>query len=286
MRIKTVAIIGLGLIGASLAMALKKKKVPVNVIGKSGHAATVRKALKRKIINKGTMDIKEAVVDADLVIICTPINRIINMLKQIAPHLKKDAIVTDVGSTKSQIVKAAERIMPKRAHFVGGHPMAGTEHTGIDWAFPELFDGRPYILAVTKRTSRKALFTLEKFLKKLRLNVLRLSPEEQDTLVAGISHLPLAVAASLTSTIAAMPRRNRFSRVASSGFRDTTRIASGSPVLGVDLFTTNKKAVLKMINSFKLSLRSLESAIKSGNAKRVSKILSSAKKFRDRVCSK
>jgi len=197
--------------------------------------------------------------------------------------LKPGAVITDVGSTKAQIVKEAEKIMPAGTYFVGGHPMAGTEHTGIDSSFAELFDGRPWILTVTRKTNRRALSGLEKFLKKLKIKVIKLSPEEQDVLVAGISHLPLAVSSSLVSTVAGERDKNKFAKVASSGFRDTTRIASGAPILGADLFTTNRKAVLKMIGLFKRSLGRLEAKIRKGKSYAILRYLDNAKKFRDGI---
>jgi prephenate dehydrogenase len=286
MKTKKVTIIGLGLIGGSLAMAIKKRKSSVGVIGTSRRASTIKKALRRKIIDKGIKDFRRAVSGSDLVIICTPINRILPTLKIISRHLKKGAIVTDVGSTKAMIVKGAEKILPKHVKFVGGHPMAGKELTGLDAASANLFDGTAYILTPTKKTDRGALKSLEVFLKILKVKVLRLSPEVQDKLVAGISHLPLAVAASLVSTVAGSRDRGKFAAVASSGFRDTTRVASGSPIMGVDLFVTNRKAVLKMIGLFKKSLNGLEAKIKRGNSKAISRLLSGAKSFRDRVYKK
>jgi prephenate dehydrogenase len=286
MKIKQLTIIGLGLIGGSLAMAVKKKKIPVKIIGSSGHASTVKKALLRGIIDAGEMDHKKAVKGSDLIFICTPISLIIPTLKEIAPHIKTGAIVTDVGSTKSLIVKAAERIIGKKAYFVGGHPMAGTERTGLDAAYPSLFEGKPYILTPTRKTNRRALKMLKAFIKNLKVSPLELSPQLQDELVAGISHLPLAVSAALVNTIASTPDREKFRSVASSGFRDTTRVASGSPVMGVDLFTTNKAAVLKMIGLFKKSLTKLEGKIRGGDAKAISAYLINAKNFRDRVYPK
>jgi prephenate dehydrogenase len=283
MRTRKVTIIGLGLIGGSLAMAMKKNRLPVRITGSSGHLKTIRKALKRRVIGDGTMDLKKAVANADIIFVCTPINLIINTLKTIAPHLKSGAIVTDVGSTKAVIVKDAERIIPKKAFFIGGHPMAGTEHTGLDAAFAGLFSGKPYILTPTKRTSRKALTTLKSLLFKLGAKVVELAPEVQDRLVAGVSHLPLAVAAALINSISGMKDRNDLVRVASSGFRDTTRVASGSPVFGVDLFVTNRDAVLSMIKAFKASLSELEKKISRGDRGGISRCLSSAKEFRDRI---
>ncbi len=286
MKIKQITIIGLGLIGASLAMAIKKKRLPVRIIGTSRRERTIKTALKRRMIDQGVPDPKKAVSGSDLVIIAVPISRMVHTLKMIAPHLKPGAIVTDVGSTKEMIVGAAEKIVPKGRFFVGGHPMAGSEHTGIDSARADLFEGNPYILTPTKKTNAAALLVLGSFLKRLNVRLIKLPPARQDTLVAGISHLPLAVAASLTSAICSFKDKGDFAAVASSGFRDTTRVASGDPILGLDLFATNKKAVLTMIRSFKRSLDELEENIIKGDSTGIFKFLRRAKEFRDGIYGK
>ncbi|MCX5726004.1 MAG: prephenate dehydrogenase/arogenate dehydrogenase family protein [Candidatus Saganbacteria bacterium] len=282
MEVNKVCIIGLGFMGGSLAMAIKKKKLANIVIGTSRRVKTVKKALARKIIDIGIIDHAKAVKDADIVFICTPINKIIPVLKEIAGALKPGAIVTDIGSTKEAIVRSAEKIMPKRAAFIGGHPMAGSEKVGIDSVIPTLYEGTTYIITPTKRTDRMALKVLTSFINRLNVKVLFFPPEKQDLLVAGISHLPLAVASSLVNAIAGMGKyRGEMMKVASSGFRDTTRVASGDPGLGIDLFTTNKKMALRMISAFKKSLGNLESAIKSGRG--IEKELKKAKSFRDKI---
>lgn len=283
MKIKQITIIGLGLLGGSLAMAIKKAKLPVNIIGTSRRPSTVRKALRLGAIDEGNIDHKMSVKGSDLIFVCTPINKIIPVIKEISSGLKRGAIVTDIGSTKAGIVKAAERILTGKAAFVGGHPMAGTERTGLDAAIPELFKGRPYILTVTKKTDGRALAAVEAFIKKLKVKVIKLSPKKQDALVAGISHLPLAVAASLVDMIASSKEKRTFSSLASSGFRDTTRVASGDPLLGADIFTTNRAAVLKTISMFQRSLKKLEGDIRSSNSKAIFAFLKRAKKFRDAV---
>jgi len=286
MNIQKITIIGLGLLGGSLALSLKKKRAPAKIVGTSRRASTVRKALKRRIIDEGILDHKRAVMGSDLIFICTPINKIIPTLKEISPLLKAGAIVTDIGSTKEWIVREADRIIPKKAFFVGGHPMAGTEETGLDAAMPGLFEGKPYIITPTPRTNKRAVSTLEGIIKKLKVRVIKMSPEKQDILAAGISHLPLAVAAALVNTIASMKGKKDFAAVASSGFRDTTRVASGDPKLGTDIFFTNKDAVLMMLSRFKRSLSKIEKDIKKGRPADILRDLSLAKKFRDTVYPK
>lgn len=171
--------------------------------------------------------------------------------------------------------------MPKGAYFVGGHPMAGKETSKLEAAEPGLFQGKAWVLTKTSRTSQKALEKLKQVIGLLGASALETDPKTHDHIVAGISHMPLAVAASLVNAITGEAEKELMGKVAASGFRDSTRIASGDPILGVDMFTTNKKAVLKMIGSFKRSLANLEKLIKEGNGEKIREELEKAKKFRD-----
>jgi prephenate dehydrogenase len=217
-----------------------------------------------------------------LIFLCTPISLIIPLLKENAPYLKKGAIVTDVGSSKDEIVSQAQKLMPKGTFFVGGHPMAGKEQAKLEAAEANLFEGKVWILTTTSKTSKKALEQVKEMVGLLGAKAVEMDPKFHDLVVAGISHVPLAAAAALVNA-AAEENREEMKTCAASGFRDTTRIASGDPVLGVDMFTTNRRAVLKMLKVFKKALSSLEKAIKSGNAKTIEAELERAKKFRDSI---
>lgn len=278
-----VAIIGLGLIGGSLGLGLSKIS-GVEVIGAPRREETIQEALKRRAIAAGTTDPQKAVEGADVVFICTPINLIIPLLKQIAPSLKKGAVVTDVGSSKAEIVGKAEKLVPKGVYFVGGHPMAGKERVKLSEAEAGLFRDRAYVLTPTSKTNRKALAEVGRLVKLLGARAIEMDPKLHDLVVAGISHLPLAVAAALVGTVEyAQKGKDEMMHCAASGFRDATRIASGDPVLGVDMFTTNKKAVLKMLKSFKRSLARLERLIKEGDPEKIEKELEITKIFRDSI---
>lgn len=273
-----IAIIGLGLIGGSIGLALKKSS---RVLGIPRREETINQAMIMGAIDEGSLDVSK-VSEADIVFICTPINLIIPKLKEIIPHLKKGAIVTDVGSTKFQIVIEAQKLMPKGTFFIGGHPMAGKEKVKLEQAEASLFENKTWVLTETAKTSKKAMEVLADLISKTGASVLKLDPKLHDLAAAGISHLPLAVAAALVNTIAdAEVGRDEMIKCASSGFRDTTRIASGYPELGVDMFATNKKSVLKMIKSFKTSLSRLEKSIKQDDVEAIAAELNKAKKFRD-----
>jgi prephenate dehydrogenase len=281
-----ISIIGLGLIGGSIGLRLKKSPAAseMRIVGIPRREETAREAVERGVVDEAALDPKAGVVDADLVFICTPLNLIISILKEIAPNLKKGAIVTDVGSSKAEIVSQAEKIMPKGTYFVGGHPMAGKEKVKLEAAEPDLFADKTYVLASTSRTSKKALETVKEVVGWLGGLVVEMDPKLHDLVVAGISHMPLAVAAALVNTVEyAEKGKDEMMRCAASGFRDATRIASGDPVLGVDMFTTNKKAVLKMLSAFKKALSRIEKIIKEGNAEKIEKELELAKIFRDSI---
>jgi len=220
-----------------------------------------------------------------MIFICTPMHLIIPIIKEIAPNLKKGAIVTDVGSSKQEIVSQAEKAVPRGVNFVGGHPMAGKETTKLEASDPELFKDKTWILTRTSRTSTKALQEAGKLINLLGAKVLEMDPKTHDLAVAAISHMPLAVAAALVNTVADETEKELMAKVASSGFLDTTRIASGDPILGVDMFKTNQKAILKMIKAFKKTLSHLEELIKEGNGEKINQELEKAKKFRDSIFS-
>lgn len=275
-----IAIIGLGLIGGSLAKALKKAEF--YVIGVARREETLDAALKAEAIDEGSLEL-EAVKPADMIFICTPINLILSELKEMIPYLKKGAIVSDVGSTKQAIVSQAEKIIPKGVFFVGGHPMAGKEKVKFEAAEVDLFKDKVWFLTKTRKTKVGALKVLEEVVETTGAKNLTLDPQTHDLVVAAISHLPLAVSAALVNTVAGQSKKELMSQSAASGFRDTTRIASGDPELGVDLFSTNKKAVLKVLDAYKKSLTQIEKLIKTGKLAKIRAILEKAKNFRDSI---
>ncbi|KPJ64786.1 hypothetical protein AMJ44_12100 [candidate division WOR-1 bacterium DG_54_3] len=279
-----VAIIGLGLIGGSIGLALKRASKEIEIIGIPRREETIQEAINRGAIDEGTTDPRKGVAEADLIFICTPLNLILPILKEITSSLKKGAIITDVGSSKAEIVSKAEKIMPKGAYFVGGHPMAGKEKVKLEEAEAGLFERKLWILTPTSKTGKKALETVKEIVALLNCQTAEMDPKLHDLVVAGISHMPLAVAVALVNTIEyAEKGKDEMVHCAASGFRDTTRIASGDPMLGMDMFTTNKKAVLKMLSAFKKSLSKIEKLIKEGDPNKIKKELEIIKTFRDSI---
>ncbi len=280
MKLK-VTIVGLGLIGGSLGMAIRKKKL-ARVIGLTSDDSKAAQAVKIGAVDYASTNLRGLMQDADIIFICYPIQHIISELRKIMPYVKRGAIITDVGSSKGMIVKEAERISRKNIFFVGGHPMAGKEKTGLEHADGDLFVGNNYILTRTAKTDQKSLNFLKSFISKLGAKVQVLDPDVHDSMVSGISHMPVAVASALVDSVLSKGKAGRaMAKFAASGFRDATRIASGDPDLGTGMFVTNKKAVLSSLASFKKSLSNIEKLIKRGDAAKIRSKLHEIKAFRD-----
>lgn len=271
-----ITIIGLGLIGGSLALAIKEKKLAKEIVGVSRRKSTVRRAAKEKIVDFATLDLKEGVRDSDFVIIAAPVLKIVKIAGIIAPFLKKGAIVTDAGSTKKYIVKGIEKIRLKGAYFAGSHPVAGSEKSGIKSADKDLFKGACCIITETSNTNKKALGKIKRFWKALEMKVITMPLDRHDRLLSKISHLPHAVSVSLVNSAG-----RKDIGLAAGGFRDATRIASGEPGLWKDIFLTNRENLIKDIKVFEKELSRIETALKNNNSAHLLKLLNNAKVVRD-----
>ncbi len=277
---KKIGIVGLGLIGGSLALAFRK--AGYYVVGIPHREETISTALKLGAIDEGSLDLSK-LSSCDFVFVCTPISKVVEEIKKIAPNLKSGAIVTDVASTKEKIVREAEKIIPKNAFFVGGHPMAGKEKSKIENADPDLFENKTYILTITQNTDKKGVEDLKEVLSVLKVKIIELSPKEHDEIVSGISHMPLVLAYALVDTVFKSKNKELLSKCASSGFRDTTRIASGDIELGVDMFVNNKDAVLSMLKEFKNSLSKIEKLIKRSDTRGLKENISALKVYEHKI---
>jgi prephenate dehydrogenase len=273
---KKITIIGLGLIGGSLALAIKEKKLAKEIAGVSRRKSTIDRAIKNKIVDFATLNLKDGVKDSDLVIITTPVFKIAAIAKAIAPFLKKGAILSDAGSTKRRVVKDMEKARRKGIYFVGSHPVAGSEKSGIEYANKDLFKRACCILTKTKNTNPKAVAKLRKFWVGLGMRVVIMPPDTHDRLLSRISHLPHAVSVSLANSAG-----KDGLKFAAGGFKDATRIASGEPELWKDIFFTNRDNLIKDIEILKKELLKIEAALKSNNSRDLLKLLSRAKSIRD-----
>ncbi|MDH7601595.1 MAG: prephenate dehydrogenase [Armatimonadota bacterium] len=288
----TAAIVGVGLIGGSLGMAAREFAAVRHVVG---IGRTEQKLMKAKLlgaIDSYSLDIAAGVSEADLVIIATPVRTIIPTLEAAVSALKPGAVVTDVGSTKKEIVEQASRLMPKGCSFVGGHPMAGSEESGVESALPGMFVGATYVLTPTTETSLDALQKMSQFVEAIGAKIEVMSPEEHDALVALVSHLPHAVSAALLHTVV----RSQYGsaeqrlaqnlesvqafRLAAGSFRDLTRVSNSPPEIWRDICLTNAREIAKAIEVFQSILEELRTAILSNDENRVLGFFEEARQVR------
>lgn len=266
-----IVIVGVGLIGGSLALAIKRKQLAKEVIGVSRHKKTLFLARKNRAIDKGSQDLN-LVRDADLVILATPVRTILKLADKVSGLVKKDCIVIDVGSTKQEIVSKLDKLFP---HYVGTHPLAGSERRGISNADPNIFKGSLCILTPTKNTDLAAQRKIEKLWRQLGARVVFLSSQNHDKIISFVSHLPHIIAFSLIGII---PKQ--YLRFGSSGLKDTTRIAASEAELWLDIFLSNN-TLLAAIELFQDELSQIKSAIKRKDKKLLLKILKGAKRKRE-----
>lgn len=280
-----IAILGLGLIGGSLALALRNKDLAQEIIGLDRNEESLRVALERKAIHQGTTDFAAGVKNVDLLILAIPVGAMAGVLQSLIPHLKDGCIITDVGSTKSQVVKTVESILPENLYFVGGHPMAGSEKSGMEWADPNLFSGATYLFTPTEKTNLKALESLKELVTELGCQTIQMTPEEHDLAVASISHLPHLLGVSLVSLVEKLGKNNHaLFQLAAGGFRDTTRVASSHPVMWRDICLSNKEGILNTIEQFEKILEETKLILAGDNNQEILlEKLEQAKRVRDSI---
>lgn len=271
-KMKQVTIIGVGLLGGSVGLAVKALNPRVHVAGVGRRQSSLDEALKVGAIDSAWLDASEPAKNSDLVILATPVGAFSHYLKQIAPVLPSRAIVTDVGSTKAEIVAQAARILGPAGAFVGSHPMAGSEKKGPAYSTADLLQGAKCIVTPTPKTPEKLTLWVERFWRALGMNVLRMTPREHDQAVAAVSHLPHAMSALLM-----MLPRDRHLPVAATGLRDMTRLSGGDPEVWRDIFLTNRGAILNAIDHLDESLMKLRDLVDVGDADAIEKYLGKAR---------
>lgn len=246
-----IAIIGLGLIGGSIGLALKQINEPGwEIVGYVRRSEVAPVALKLGVVDRVEMNLECAVKEADLVIIATPVLTIREILSQIAHCLSPGCTITDTASTKLEVMKWAEHLLPPRVDFVGGHPMAGKETYGIQVAEAELFQRCIYCLTPADKTSPQAIEKVENIVRKLGATPFLVDAQEHDNLVAGISHLPMLLSAALVSATSRDASWDKLSTLAASGYHDLTRLASGNPEVNAHICLSNKQAIIHWIDEF------------------------------------
>ncbi|MFC0470278.1 prephenate dehydrogenase [Halalkalibacter kiskunsagensis] len=279
---RTVFIVGLGLIGGSIALAIKKEH-NVHIRGFDISDEQLKMALSLKVIDEAVSSIKEGVIGADLIIFATPVLKTEQLVQDISQFdLKAGAIVTDVGSTKKRIVEQASCLAEKGVTFIGGHPMAGSHKSGVEAARSHLFENAFYILTPIEGTDVRVIIQLQNWLKGTKATFIELSPSQHDRLAGAISHFPHVIAASLVHQIAKIEDEDPLvSRLAAGGFRDITRIASASPTMWRDILLHNKESLLQLLDSWTMEMASVKALIEEESAEAIYTYFQDAKDFRD-----
>jgi len=275
---KKIAIIGVGLIGGSIGLAVKEKKLAKEVIGIGRRRSSIRNALKKGAVDRATLDLREGVKEADLIIVATSVDKVMTKIKEAAPCAKAKAIIIDVNGTKKNVVEYADKIMPKRICFVGTHPLAGLDQSGVLFADSRLFDNTVCIITPTRHTNKTALRKIIRFWERLSARVKILSPQAHDIVVARVSHLPHILSYNLCSIIS-----SKDIKMAGSGFKDTTRIAKSNPDMWADIFLQNRSNLLRSIDDFERSLKVLKSYIIRNKKEQLLKRLAIAKGKRESI---
>jgi prephenate dehydrogenase len=274
----TVTILGVGLIGGSIGLALRRRGLARRVVGVGRRESTLSKAVERGAITEGTTDLARGVAGADLVVVCTPICNIVEHVLAAAEAAPPGVLITDAGSTKGEIVASLENRLPRGAAFVGSHPMAGSEKTGPEFAEEDLFQDRVTIITPTRHTPPAALTAIEDFWQSLGARTVRMTPHEHDAAVAAISHVPHLAAAALA---AATPEE--WLSLAAGGWCDTTRVASGDVDLWRQILTVNRSHVLRSLAEFEKTLASFRDALSRGDDAELIRLLEQGKRRRDAV---
>ncbi len=277
-----IAIIGVGLIGSSIAQAARIKGLVGQINVATRREETLEEARSINVGDAYFLNAAEAVVDADLVILCVPLGALESITQTIVPHLKTGAILTDVGSVKGHVHKVLGPLVPEGIHFVPGHPMAGTEHSGPLAGFPQLFEGRWCILTPEEDVARSAVEKLVQFWRGLGSDVELMDAAHHDMVVAITSHVPHLVAYNIVGTVDDLESvsKSEVIKFSATGFRDLTRIAASDPVMWRDVFLTNRDAVLEMLGRFSEDLSVLQRAVRMGDAHALEDLFTRTRKIR------
>lgn len=275
-----IAIIGLGQIGSSLGIDFRAKLRNVEVVGHDKEPTVSGRARKIGAIDQIAYTLPGAVERAALVVLATPVAAMREVMTVIAPHLEEGAIVIDTGSTKAEVLKWAEEILPKSVDFVGGHPMAGSETPGVAGAQPGLFNNAVYCILPAPSAREEAVKAVVEIVRSIGARPYFLDAVEHDSFVASVSHLPIALSIALMETAAGSPSWREVSRLAAGSFRDVSRLASGSPEMHRDIFLTNRDTVLYWLDQFAKTLQSLRDQIAEGDVEGLTRTLEHANEER------
>ncbi len=273
---KKVAIVGVGLIGGSLGLAINRKSMAGEVLGIGRSQKALETALECGAVHRASLSY-DALEGCDLVVVATPVGSTIGVLSEISPCLAPGVLVTDVGSTKVQIIEKSASVLPEGVVFIGGHPMAGSEKEGIAGADPYLFENAFYVLTPRDGTPEDDLLKLVRLVEGIGSRPVLMDPVEHDLSVAAVSHLPHLAAAALVNCLFDLPGSEKMSLLAAGGFRDTTRIAAGNAEMWRDIFLTNREFILEALSAFTRRLDEFREAVEVGDPVKIYRFLDRAR---------
>jgi len=282
--IPKLAVVGVGLIGGSLSLALKQAQAVGHVVGIGRGLPNLEKALELGVIDSFTTDVADGVADADVVFLATPVLTLSVVARRAVESMKPGAIMTDGGSVKGTVAAEIDPLMPANKFFVPGHPIAGTEKSGAEAAFATLYNDKRCILTPTDQTDNGALATVQKMWQVAGSEVVIMDVEKHDRILAAISHLPHMVAYSLVNAVGAYDRYSEnILEYSAGGFRDFTRIASSDPTMWRDIAQTNRDALVEMMLQFEKFFAELREDVETGDGSRLFEFFERSKKSRDAI---
>ena len=276
-QFQKLTLIGVGLLGGSIGLAAKQRGVADRVCGLVRREESIAECLTAGAVDEATLDVAEAVADADLVILCTPVGRMGELAAAMKPHLAADAIVTDVGSVKASVVAAVESVLSR---FVGSHPLCGSEKSGVAFAREDLLEGAVCAVTPTEASDVATVETISKFWTTLGSRVVKLAAADHDSIVARTSHLPHVLASALANTVLAQPRAGE-SGFLGTGFRDTTRLASGEAGMWRDITLDNAEAIVAALEDLQSEIGRLKTALSKKDASALENFFTESQAARD-----
>ena len=282
---KKICIIGCGLIGSSIARAIKKKNLSSKIVSSNRSDSLNKKVIELKIVDDSSSDTKKMVEGSDLIIIATPLSSYEDVILKIKNSLKNGSILTDVSSVKENIINLIEKNISKNVSWISSHPIAGTEESGPEAGFSELFENRWCILTPSKKVNDKDIKLLETFWKKIGSKVDIMNAKQHDYILSITSHLPHLVAYNIVNTTLNVQdkKESDIVKFSAGGLRDFTRIAASNPIMWRDIFIQNKKNTSKMIDDFIANLKDLKEAIENEDRNKLEEIFSKTKKIRKEI---
>lgn len=280
-KFNKIAFIGLGLIGGSIARAIKKYYPDTKIIAHANHIETIQQAFAEQIISNNEFLSIDELAKADIIFLCSPVKYNIDYIKQLKPYLSTNTILTDVGSVKGDIHRAVNEL-GLSDRFIGGHPMAGSEHTGFEYSSVQLLENAYYVLTTNSDVDSTITSRFKDYIQSLGPIPITLSPEEHDFSTAAISHLPHLISASLVNLVNAEDNEDEILKtIAAGGFRDITRISSSSPIMWQNICLSNRDEILKLMNLYKAQFAKFEKAVSDSDQDELMTLFSNAKDYRD-----